>query len=152
MKTSVNYFQYFDGLGYVTIPVIPAKGPATGYAAKSDNYLGKAPGFFDEAIGMWRGFSGWQDYRATQQDLVQWHDHGANVGLVLGEGLISIDIDASNEAVAEKVEKMGIPAGTLPTGWWVGFKIEDDVVWKDVLAGKRPQFSIHGKALREEVE
>ena len=51
----------------------------------------------------------------------------------------------------EKIEKMGIPQGTIPTGWWVGFQVTDDQVWNDVLAGKRPAFSIHGKAKREEV-
>lgn len=111
MKTSVNYFQHFWHLDLKTvIPVIPAKGPATGYAAKSDNYLGKAPGFFDASIGMWRGFTGWNEYQATEADLVRWHDDGANVGLRLGPDLMAIDIDAGHQPVAEKVEQMALEA------------------------------------------
>ena len=25
----------------------------------------------------------------------------------------------------EKMEAMGIPEGTLPTGWWIGFQVTD---------------------------
>lgn len=51
----------------------------------------------------------------------------------------------------EKITKMGIPQGILPTGWWVGFKVEDPEVWKAVKRGERPAFSIHGSGKREEV-
>lgn len=51
----------------------------------------------------------------------------------------------------EKVAKMGLPKGVLPSGWWVGFRIDNDDVWKDVKSGKRPAFSIHGKARKVEV-
>lgn len=52
----------------------------------------------------------------------------------------------------EKLSKMGLPPGILPTGWWVGFKVEDPEVWKAVKEGKRPAFSIHGSGRREEVK
>lgn len=107
----MNPFQHFWHLGFKTvIPVIPASGPAAGYAAKSDNYLGKAPGFFDDAIGMWRGFTGWQNYQAAEADLVRWHDTGANVGLRLGDELLAVDIDAGYGPTAETVEKMTVAA------------------------------------------
>jgi hypothetical protein len=51
----------------------------------------------------------------------------------------------------EKIAKMGLPPGVLPTGWWVGFKVEDPEVWKAVKRGERPAFSIHGSGRREEV-
>lgn len=51
----------------------------------------------------------------------------------------------------EKMEKMGIPQGSLPTAWWVGFKVEDDEVWQACKRGERPAFSIHGSAIKEEV-
>lgn len=51
----------------------------------------------------------------------------------------------------EKCEAMGIPAGLLPTGWWVGFQIHDESVWNEVTKGNRPAFSIHGSGTKKEV-
>lgn len=53
---------------------------------------------------------------------------------------------------AEKQKAMGIPEGTLPVGWWIGFKIEDDAAWERVKNGTYRMFSIEGKAFREPVE
>lgn len=53
---------------------------------------------------------------------------------------------------AEKQKAMGIPEGTLPIGWWIGFKIEDDDAWERVKNGTYRMFSIEGKANREPVE
>lgn len=52
----------------------------------------------------------------------------------------------------EKCKALGIPEGTLPTGWWVGFKVHDDEVWKSVKSGKYKMFSVHGKGVRKTVE
>lgn len=52
----------------------------------------------------------------------------------------------------EKMAAMGIPAGTLPIGWWIGFKVTDKEVWKKVKDGTYPMFSIEGEAERIEVE
>lgn len=51
----------------------------------------------------------------------------------------------------EKVQAMGIPAGTLPVGWWIGFKVTDEDVWQKVKDGTCPMFSIEGEAERMEV-
>ena len=51
----------------------------------------------------------------------------------------------------EKCEAMGIPEGTLPTGWWVGFKVHDTDTWKEYKAGNRPMFSVHGSGLKKRV-
>ncbi len=51
----------------------------------------------------------------------------------------------------EKMQVMGIPAGTLPIGWWIGFKVTDEDVWKKVKDGTYPMFSIEGEAERVEV-
>lgn len=53
---------------------------------------------------------------------------------------------------AEKQKAMGIPEGTVPIGWWIGFKIEDDDAWARVKNGTYKMFSIEGKANREPVE
>lgn len=52
----------------------------------------------------------------------------------------------------EKAAAMGIPEGTVPTGWWIGFKVLDDDVWEKVKDGTYSMFSIEGEAVREEVE
>ena len=52
----------------------------------------------------------------------------------------------------EKMQAMGIPAGTLPVGWWIGFKVTDEYVWEKVKDGTYPMFSIEGEAERIEVE
>jgi hypothetical protein len=50
----------------------------------------------------------------------------------------------------EKVEKMGFPPDT-PHGWWIGFKVNDDNVWKAVKDSKYTGFSIHGKGVRKQM-
>lgn len=52
----------------------------------------------------------------------------------------------------EKQQALGIPDGTLPVGWWIGFKVTDDDVWAKVKDGTYPMFSIEGTAIREEIE
>ena len=52
----------------------------------------------------------------------------------------------------EKQKAMGIPPGTLPVAWWIGFKIEDDAAWERVKNGTYKMFSIEGKANRIPVE
>ena len=32
----------------------------------------------------------------------------------------------------EKQQALGIPDGTLPIGWWIGFKVTDEDVWSKV--------------------
>ena len=51
----------------------------------------------------------------------------------------------------EKMQAMGIPAGILPIGWWIGFKVTDEDVWQKVKDGTYPMFSIEGEAERVEV-
>lgn len=51
----------------------------------------------------------------------------------------------------EKMQVMGIPAGTLPVGWWIGFKVTDEDVWQKVKDGTYPMFSIEGEAERVDV-
>ena len=52
----------------------------------------------------------------------------------------------------EKQATLGIPEGTLPVGWWIGFEVTDEAVWAKVKDGSYPMFSIEGTAIREELE
>lgn len=49
----------------------------------------------------------------------------------------------------EKIEKMGLPEGALPTGWWIGMKVTDDDTWRDI--DKYPAFSIGGRGIKQKV-
>jgi hypothetical protein len=46
----------------------------------------------------------------------------------------------------EKLEKMGIPPGLVPLGWWVGFYVESDAAWEKIKSGEYRAFSIGGSA------
>lgn len=48
----------------------------------------------------------------------------------------------------EKLAALGIPEGSVPEAWWVGFHIPDDEVFAKVVSGKYKMFSIEGKAKR----
>ena len=52
----------------------------------------------------------------------------------------------------EKQRALGITEGTLPEGWWIGFKVTDEEVWEKVKDGTYPMFSIEGEAIREVAE
>jgi hypothetical protein len=52
---------------------------------------------------------------------------------------------------SDKLTKMGLSPDALPTGWWVGFHVESDEVWKSVKDGTYSMFSIQGTAIRSEV-
>jgi len=67
-----------------------------------------------------------------------------------GEGPRHVsDMIESFVVTDEKKEKLGLPAD-FPTGWLVGFQVNDDDTWKLVKDGKRTQFSIHGSGQRVE--
>jgi len=48
----------------------------------------------------------------------------------------------------EKQKAMGIPAGNVPVGWWVGFYVDDDKAWEKIKDGTYKMFSIEGTASR----
>ena len=58
----------------------------------------------------------------------------------------------SVEFTEEKMQAIGIPAGILPVGGWIGFKVLDEEVWEKVKDGTYSMFSIEGTAERAEVE
>ena len=49
----------------------------------------------------------------------------------------------------EKQKVLGIDLGQ--EGWWTGFLVDSDDVWKAIKSGQLPEFSIGGKAVRTEV-
>ena len=47
----------------------------------------------------------------------------------------------------DKLEKLGLPEGSLPTAWWTGFRL-DDATFAKVKDGTYQGFSIEGTATR----
>ena len=62
-----------------------------------------------------------------------------------------VDLYREGGEMHEKMAAMGIPEGTLPVGWWIGFQVTDADVWEKVKDGTYSMFSIEGKAERVEV-
>lgn len=52
----------------------------------------------------------------------------------------------------EKMKAIGIQKGTVPVGWWIGFKVLDEDVWEKVKDGTYSMFSIEGEAERVNIE
>ena len=57
------------------------------------------------------------------------------------------DMIESFMVTPEKRDAMGLPS-SVPTGWWVGFQVNDPEVWSKVKSGERTGFSIHGRGRR----
>jgi hypothetical protein len=72
-----------------------------------------------------------------------------------GEMHIRKGVSTMVESVVLSKEKqlaLGIPAGTVPIGWWIGFKVNDDRVWNEVKKGGYVGFSVHGTGKRHNEE
>lgn len=69
-------------------------------------------------------------------------DHDYKPSAVLVE---SIYLDKAKAAA------MGLDC-PVPTAWWVGFKVEDEAVWKRVESGELTSFSIGGSGHRTPIE
>ena len=84
------------------------------------------------------------DYMAKSRTLGDMHertegDAGEPLGTLVESMLFTV----------EKMKAMGIPPGTLPEGWWVGYRVHDDAVWGKIKDGTYKGFSIGGSARRE---
>lgn len=72
----------------------------------------------------------------------QEHEYGTECGWLVESMMFTKD----------KMAAMGIPEGTLPEGWFVGFYIPDPVVYQKVVDGEYNMFSIEGRARRIELD
>lgn len=59
------------------------------------------------------------------------------------------DLVESMVFTKEKYEALGVDPEGRPQGWWVGFKVQDEALWKGIKEGKYSMFSIEGTAKRE---
>ena len=89
------------------------------------------------------------ELEAAAYDFVQFYREGSEMH-ERGGFDIAILVE-SMVFTEEKLALLGIPAGTIPHGWWVGFRVIDDDVWAKVKDGTYRMFSIEGQAVREKV-
>lgn len=79
---------------------------------------------------------------------------GGDMHQRVGDGpLHTADLVESFVVTPEKLRGLGVPeevAVTMPTGWWVGMKVNDDEQWAKVKNGERTGFSVHGSGKRIE--
>lgn len=82
-------------------------------------------------------------------DFVQFYREGSEMHERGGHDIATLV--ESMVFTADKLALLNIPDGTIPYGWWVGFRVTDDDVWAKVKDGTYSMFSIEGKAVREKV-
>lgn len=94
----------------------------------------------------------WQGDMIATEEL-----EAAAYNFVLKHGLVNQDHEWGTECgwlvesmvfTKEKMAALGIPEGTIPEGWFVGFYIPDPVVFQKVKDGEYNMFSIEGHAIR----
>ncbi len=68
----------------------------------------------------------------------QQHEHGTECGWLVESMVFT----------KEKMDALGIPEGSIPEGWFVGFYIPDRNVYAKVKSGEYNMFSIEGSATR----
>lgn len=68
----------------------------------------------------------------------QQHEYGTECGWLVESMMFT----------KEKMHALGIPEGTIPEGWFVGFYVPDPIVYQKVKDGEYKMFSIEGYAER----
>lgn len=108
MLTMTSDFARLWALGYTSlVPIIPPDAEVSEHSSlfkrvgTRQDSRGKTPGV-QGRDGKWRGFD-WLPHVADEQDLMRWDAMGAGVGIKTGKGIIAIDADTMDEALAEIV-------------------------------------------------
>lgn len=111
MSNSTSNFERLFGMGYTRIvPVIP---PDAQISENSTLYKrvgtrqdarGKLPGVKGRN-GLWHSWD-WTQHVTDPIDFPRWAEMGAGVGIVTGDGLIAIDADTTDEALAKIINEM----------------------------------------------
>ena len=129
-----NAFADVLALGFgPLVPIVPpgaSLSPNSTLAVRANkpgkDPRGKAPGIL-KGDGNWSGFDWMRQPPPTSTDLAAWHSWGASVGLRMGDGLVTLDVDTTDKALAEKA--LRITCETIPGA-------------HAVLIGRSPKFAI----------
>lgn len=79
------------------------------------------------------------DYVLNSREADEMHERFENVAKLVESVMVT----------PEKLAAMGFEGSR--TGWWVGFRVQDENVWSKVKDGTYSAFSIRGRGIREEV-
>lgn len=105
-ETNRSTFHQLKNNGFHHIlPIIPAGATISSWSRTlqgKEGILGKTPG--RRVSDGWVGLKDWTSVEATDEDLTEWAQSGAGVGLRCHE-VIALDIDITNEMLAEMVER-----------------------------------------------
>ena len=109
-----NPFRKFWNLGYTRlVTVVPPDAELSGTSqlayrlAHGEDSRGKAPGRRGRD-GKWYGLKNWQCEEADPKFFDEWANWGASCGMVMGDGLIAVDIDTSDKAAAKAIYELAI--------------------------------------------
>lgn len=162
-----NQFQRLHAGGYShLLPIIPHDATISSYSKAlqgREDALGKIPG--KRVSDGWVGLAGWEDYAASDEDLTEWAEDGAGVGMRCS-GVVAVDIDVTDPALVrlirlEAITHLGFaPArtGNAPKVLLLFRTRDEDLPTKRVLSfldyhgnrqaiellGARQQFIVHG--------
>lgn len=160
-------FQRLQASGFRhLLPIIPHDATISSYSNAlqgREDALGKIPG--KRVSDGWVGLAGWEAYEATDDDLAEWAESGAGVGMRCS-GVVAVDIDVTDPALVRIIRKEAItwlgfaPArtGNAPKVLLLFRTAEEDLPTKRVLSfldyngerqaiellGARQQFVVHG--------
>ena len=104
-----NPFRMFWDLGYTRlVTVVPPNAELSERSALSvrlkagDDSRGKVPGRRGHD-GKWYGLKAWQHEETDPDFFDQWFAWGASCGLVMGDGLVAVDIDTLDKAASKTI-------------------------------------------------
>lgn len=83
--------------------------------------------------------------KAVYEYVLNWHTGGEEHNPMLQNKCRLVESVVFTD---EKLKAMGIPQGTVPLGWWIGFKVDDPRTWELVKNGTYQMFSIAGQGKR----
>lgn len=78
------------------------------------------------------------EYVLTSREGDEMHERFENVAKLVESVMVT----------PEKREAMGLEGAR--TGWWVGYRVEDDSVWEKIKDGTYTALSIRGRGVRED--
>lgn len=87
------------------VPIIPADGELSAGSKIEPSMRGKVPGRLNKS-GKWSGFD-FLKHEATEDDLAEWQDSGAGVGLIC-RSVIAVDIDVTDAFLSRAISNVAV--------------------------------------------
>lgn len=143
-----NPFARFHALGFARlIPIVPPGAEVSPHSTlhkrigTPQDSRGKSPGIRGRD-GLWRGFD-WVPHEADATDLARWHAMGAGVGVKTGAGLVAIDADTRDVALAtiirDEIERrfgrLPVRVGQSPKALYL-LRVDDETPYRRIEFGR----------------